>query len=61
MAEVRFYGAYGVCGVRVASAINSAIKDAINKFSSKCFSLFYDITTVHELLCHGIRNVPTWG
>ena len=38
--EVRFYVAYGVCGVRVASHINSGIKYAINKCSSKCFSVF---------------------
>ena len=61
MAEVRFDGAYGVCGVRVASVINSGIKYAINKCSSKCFSIFYDNTTVHDLLSHGIRIVPTWA
>ena len=60
-AEVRFYGAYGVCGVRVASVISSGIKYSINKRSSKCFSIFYDDTTVYELLCHGIRVVPSWG
>ena len=61
MAEVRFDGAYGVCGVRVASVINTGIKNAINKCSFKCSSIFYDNTTVHELLRHGIRIVPTWG
>ena len=39
MAKVRFYGAYGVCCVRVASVINSGMKFAINKCSSKCFSI----------------------
>ena len=60
-AEEGFYGAYGEFGVRVASAINSGIKDAINTYSSKCFSLINDNTTVHEVLCHGIRIMPTWG
>ena len=59
MAEVRFDGAYGVCGVCVASVINSGIKYAINKFSSKCFSVFYDNTAVNDLLCQGIRIVQT--
>ena len=53
MAEVRFDGAYGVCGVRVACVISSGIKYAINKCSSKCFSIFYDNSTVHDLLYHG--------
>ena len=48
MAEVRFYGAYGVCGVCVASALNMCIKSATNKFSSNCFSYFYDNTTVDD-------------
>ena len=48
MVEVRFDGAYGLCGVRVASVINSGIKCAINKCSSKCFSYFYYNTTVHD-------------
>ena len=61
MEDVRFDGAYGVCGVCVASVINSGIKYAINKCSSKCFSIFYDNTTEHNLLCHGIRNVPIRG
>ena len=34
MAEVRFDGAFGVCGVRVASVIDSGISYAINKCSS---------------------------
>ena len=34
--------------------INSGIHDAINKCSSKCFSIFYDYTKVHDLLCDGI-------
>ena len=59
-AGVRIYGTYGVCGVRVASAINSGIKYFINKCSSKCISIFYDNTTAHDLLSHGIRIVPTW-
>ena len=59
--EVRFYGAYGLCGVCIASVINSGIKYAINKCSSKFFSIIYDYTTVHDLLCHGIRVVPTWA
>ena len=59
MAEGRFDGAYGVCGVRVASAIKTGIKDSINKCSSKCFSIIYDYTTVHDLLCDGIRIVLT--
>ena len=59
MAKVRFDGAYRVCGVRVASAIRSVIKDAIKKCSSKCYSIFYDNTAVHELLCHRIRIVLT--
>ena len=58
MAELRFDGAYGVCGVRVASVINSGIKYAINKSSSKCFSILYDNTAVYDLLCHGIKIVP---
>ena len=61
MEEVRFYGTYGVCGVRVASVIISCIKCAINKYSSKCFSIFYDNTAVNDLLCHGIRILPTWA
>ena len=61
MAEARFDGAYGVCGVRVASIISSGIKFAINKCSSKCFSVIYDYTTSHDLLCHGIGVVPTWA
>ena len=60
-AEVRLYGAYGACGVRVASVINNGIHDAINKCSYKCFSIFYDNIIVHDLLCHGIRVVPTWA
>ena len=58
MAEVRFYGAYGVCGVCVAIVINSCIKYALNKCSSKCFSIFYDHTAVYDLLCYGTRTVP---
>ena len=50
MAELRFDGAYGVCGVRVASVIKSGIKYAKNKCSSKCSSIFYTNTTVHDLL-----------
>ena len=37
MAEVRFDGAYGVCGVCVASALNMCIENATNKCSSKYF------------------------
>ena len=61
MAVVRFGGAYGVCGVRVASVINSGVKYAINKCSSKCYSIFYDNTTAHDSLFHGIRVVLTWA
>ena len=39
---MHFYGAYGVCGVRVASVINSGIKDSRIRCGSKCFSNFYD-------------------
>ena len=60
-AEVRFYGAYSVCGVRVASVINSGMMYATNECRSKCFSIIYDNTTVHDLLCHGIRIVNTWA
>ena len=60
-AEVRFYDAYVVCGVRVASLINSGVKYAINKCSFKCLSILCDNTAVHELLCHGKRTVPTWA
>ena len=35
-AEVLFFGAYGECGVCLASIISSGIKSAINKCSSKC-------------------------
>ena len=41
---VRFY-----CGIH----------DATNICSSKCFSIFYDYTKVHDLLCDEIRIVPT--
>ena len=58
-AQVRFYGACGVYGGCVASVINSGIHDAINKCSSKCFSIFYDCTTLNELLCDGIRVFQT--
>ena len=34
MAYVRFYGAYGVCVIRVASFLNSGIYCATNKFRS---------------------------
>ena len=61
MAEVRFGGAYGLCGVRVASVMNSGIKFAINKCGFKCFSIMKHNTTEHDLPCHGIKNVPTWG
>ena len=54
MAEVRFDGSYGVCGVCVASALNMFIKNAKKKRSSKCLSYFYDNVTVHEQLCHGV-------
>ena len=61
MAEVPFCGAYGLCRVRVASVINSGIHNDINKCSSKCLLIFYDNTTAHDLLCHGIRIVQTWS
>ena len=48
MAEVRFDGAFGVCGVCVASALNICIENATKKCSSKCFSYFYDNSTVHD-------------
>ena len=41
---VRFYG---------------GIHDATNTCSSKCFSIFYDYTKVHDLLFDGIRVVLT--
>ena len=49
-AEVRFYGACGVCGVRAACVVNSGIQEGINKFSSKLFSIFYDNIAVLDLL-----------
>ena len=61
MAEVRFDGAYGLCGVRVAKVTNSGIKYARNKCSSRCYLIIYDYTAVHDLLCHGIRVVPRWA
>ena len=60
MTEVRFDSAYGVYGVRVAGYL-CGIKYFINKCSSRCVSIFYDNTTLHDLLCHGIRTVPTWA
>ena len=54
MAKVRFYGAYGACGVYVASALSMCIENATNKCSSKCSSYFYDNTTVHDFICHGM-------
>ena len=59
MAEVRFYGAYGVCGGCAASVISSGKQGAIDKCSSKCFSISYDYTKVNDLLCDGIRIVQT--
>ena len=56
---MRLYGAYGVCGGYVAGVMNSGINDAMNKYSFKCFSIFYDYTKVHDLLCDGIRIVQT--
>ena len=41
---VRFYG---------------CINDATNICSAKCFSIFYDYTKVHDLLCDGIRIILT--
>ena len=41
---VRFYG---------------GINDANSIFSSKCYSIFYDYTKVHNLLCDGLRTVLT--
>ena len=58
---MHFYGAYSACGVRVASVINSGITGAINKCSSKCFSVFYDNIAVRDLLCYELRILPTWG
>ena len=59
-AEVRCYGAYGLCGVRVASVINNGKQDATNKSSTKCFSIFYNNITAHDLLYHEKRIAPTW-
>ena len=41
---VRFYG---------------GMRDATNISSSKCFSIFYDYTQIHDLLCDGIMIVLT--
>ena len=48
MAKVRFDGAYGVCVDRVAGVLNMCLDNATNKCSSKCFTYFYDNTTLHD-------------
>ena len=47
MANVLFYGAYGVCVVRVDSVLNSGMFFGTNKCRSQCFSYLYYTTTVH--------------
>ena len=53
-----FCDAYGVCGGCTASVISSGIHDAINKCNSKCYSIYCDCTTVHELLFDG--TIPSY-
>ena len=40
-------------------SVFQGIHGALNKCSSKCFSVFYDYTKAHDLLCDGIRIVQT--
>ena len=43
----------------VLPVLSSGIRDSINKCGSKCISISYDYTKVHDLLYDGISIVQT--